>query len=75
METCPDMTRIPDLPSSGIPRIEVPRLGGGTVTLSCFTGHKLVILYCPADLDAASDALRTAAGNGTAAAAIRVERS
>lgn len=33
----------------GIPDIELPRAVGGTVNPSCFAGHALAVVFCPAD--------------------------
>jgi peroxiredoxin len=33
----------------GIPDVDLPLRGGGTVNPSCFAGHQLVVLFLPAD--------------------------
>lgn len=38
----------------GIPSVELERLDGGTVNPASFIGHELVVLFCPADADAAA---------------------
>lgn len=38
----------------GIPDIELDRVGGGTVNPSCFAGHELVVIFCPAGPAAAA---------------------
>ena len=40
-------------PSYGIPDIELPLPGGGTVNPTDFAGHELVVLFCPLDRSAA----------------------
>lgn len=39
----------------GIPDIDLPRIGGGTVNPSAFAGHVLVVVFCPdaAEIEAA----------------------
>lgn len=45
----------------GIPDVELQRRGGGTVNPANFIGHEIVVLFCPADREAAA---RDAAGYG-----------
>lgn len=45
----------------GIPDIDLPRHGGGTVNPGHFAGHPLVVVFCPADPDAEANELRQSA--------------
>jgi len=45
----------------GIPDIELPRHGGGTVNPGDFAGHPLVVVFCPADPAAEAKELRQCA--------------
>ena len=38
----------------GIPDLELPRPGGGSVNPANFIGHELVVLFCPSDRQAAA---------------------
>ena len=37
----------------GIPDVELPKVGGGTVNPADFVGHEVIVLFCPADAEAA----------------------
>ena len=37
----------------GIPDVELPRAGGGTVNPADFVGHEVIVLFCPIDPEAA----------------------
>jgi peroxiredoxin len=41
----------------GIPDVELPRAGGGTLNPAAFAGHDLVVLFCPKDRAMAADEL------------------
>jgi peroxiredoxin len=45
----------------GIPDIDLPRLGGGTVNPGDFAGHPLIVIFCPADPSAEARELRQCA--------------
>src|SRR5689334_13616199 len=38
----------------GIPDIQLPRLGGGTINPSVLVGHELVLFFCPAEPEQAT---------------------
>lgn len=38
----------------GIPDVELPKVGGGTVNPADFVGHEVVVLFCPSDAEAAA---------------------
>ena len=40
-------------PKHGLPDIELPSPGGGTVNPTDFAGHELIVLFCPLDPGAA----------------------
>jgi peroxiredoxin len=42
----------------GIPDIDLPRHGGGTVNPGDFAGHPLIVVFCPLDPDAEAEELR-----------------
>jgi hypothetical protein len=45
----------------GIPDIDMPRHGGGTVNPGDFAGHPLIVVFCPADPAAEARELRQSA--------------
>lgn len=45
----------------GIPDIDLPRDGGGTVNPGNFAGHPLIVVFCPADRAAEARELRRCA--------------
>ena len=44
--------------SFGIPDIDLPRHGGGTVNPGDFAGHPLIVVFCPTDPAAVARELR-----------------